>query len=88
MESVLQNFRDRPDQLLGVERRGTVRWFKEDKGYGRITADDGEVLFVHFSSIVADGYRSLVAGQRVQFKWRGVVVDHGRHHAEDVLVLS
>jgi len=73
----------RPD-LLGVRRAGTVRWFKEEKGYGRITADDGEVLFVHFSDIVANGYRSLQAEQRVGFIWRGGIVDHGRHHAEDV----
>jgi len=77
----------RPD-LLNIERLGTVRWFKPDKGYGRITADDGEVLFVHFSSIVADGYRSLEEGQRVQFVWRGGVVDHGRHCAAEVLVLA
>jgi cold shock protein len=78
----------RRPELLGVQRTGTVRWFKEEKGYGRITADDGEVLFAHFSDIVADGYRSLVADQRVQFIWRGGIVDHGRHHAEDVHVLG
>ncbi len=61
----------RRPELLDVERTGTVRWFKEEKGYGRITADDGEVLFVHFSDIVAEGYRMLVADQRVQFVWRG-----------------
>jgi cold shock CspA family protein len=48
----------RRPELRGVRRSGTVRWYKDDKGYGRITADDGEVLFVHFSSIVAWGYRS------------------------------
>jgi CspA family cold shock protein len=78
----------RRPELLGVQRTGTVRWFKEEKGYGRITADDGEVLFVHFSDIVADGYRWLVAEQRVEFIWRGGLVDHGRHHAEEVRVLS
>lgn len=77
----------RSPELLEVCRTGTVRWFTPEKGYGRITADDGEVLLVHFSNIVADGYRSLVAGQRVQFVWRGGVMDHGRHHAEDVCVL-
>src|SRR5215211_2658474 len=55
----------RRPELLDVQRTGTVRWFKAEKGYGRITADYGEVLFVHFSDIVADGYRSLVADQRV-----------------------
>lgn len=77
----------RPD-LLGVERLGTVRWYKEDKGYGRITAEDGEVLFVHYSDIVAEGYRSLSEGQRVRFVWRGGQVDHGRHHAESVVVID
>jgi CspA family cold shock protein len=75
----------RPD-LRDVVRRGTVRWYKDEKGYGRITADDGEVLFVHFSGIVADGFRTLSEGQRVSFAWRGGVVDHGRHVAEDVRV--
>lgn len=74
----------RRPELLGVRRSGTVRWFKEEKGYGRITADDGEVLFVHFSGIVADGYRSLREGQRVSFVWNGGIQDHGRHTAEDV----
>jgi cold shock CspA family protein len=78
----------RRPELLDVERMGTVRWFKVEKGYGRITADDGEVLFVHFSNILGDGYRSLTAGERVHFVWRGGLVDHGRHHAEDVLVLT
>jgi CspA family cold shock protein len=76
----------RPD-LLGVSRTGAVRWFKQEKGYGRITADDGEVLFVHYSDILAEGYRSLVAEQRVGFVWRGGIMDHGRHHAEEVRVL-
>lgn len=77
----------RRDDLLGTLRTGTVRWFDEEKGYGRITSDDGEVLFVHFSGIDADGYRSLTAGQRVEFVWHGGIVDHGRHQAEEVRVL-
>ena len=78
----------RRPELLGVQRTGTVRWFKEEKGYGRIAADDGEVLFVHFSDIVADGYRSLVAERGVEFIWRGGLVDHGRRRAEEGRVLS
>ncbi len=77
----------RPD-LDGVERFGTVRWFKQEKGYGRITADDGEVLFVHFSDIKGAGYRVLDEGQRVRFVWRGGVADHGRHHAGDVHIID
>jgi cold shock CspA family protein len=55
----------------------------DEKGYGRITADDGEVLFVHFSGIVRDGSGSLDQGDRVSFMWNGGIVDHGRHVAED-----
>jgi cold shock CspA family protein len=74
----------RREDLRGVRRTGMVRWFKEDHGYGRITADDGEVLFVHFSGIEMDGYRALTEGQRVSFVWRGGVVAHGRHVATEV----
>ncbi|HEX5194134.1 MAG TPA: cold shock domain-containing protein [Solirubrobacteraceae bacterium] len=73
----------RPD-LEGVRRSGTVRWFKDEKGYGRITADDGEVLFVHFSAIELDGYRALEPGQRVTFVWNGGIQDDGRHRADSV----
>lgn len=75
----------RPD-LLDVVRTGAVRWFKTEKGYGRITADDGEVLFVHYAHVVGEGYRSLVEGQQVEFVWRGGTAAHGRHVAEDVRV--
>ena len=46
---------------------GTVKWFNSEKGYGFITAEDGQELFVHFSSIVADGYKSLEEGESVYF---------------------
>lgn len=46
---------------------GTVKWFKGEKGYGFITADDGTEVFVHFSSIQAEGYKSLDEGQKVTF---------------------
>lgn len=46
---------------------GTVKWFNAEKGYGFITVDDGEDVFVHFSSIIADGFKSLAEGQRVSF---------------------
>ncbi len=74
----------RRPELKGVERLGTVRWYKDEKGYGRITADDGEVLFVHFSGIIGEGFRSLGEGDRVSFVWRGAVGDHGRHAADSV----
>lgn len=78
----------RRPELIGVVRLGKVRWFKDKKGDGRVTADDGEVLFVHLSDVVAEGYRFLIEGQRVSFVWRGGVVDDGRHHAEEVRVVD
>ncbi len=44
--------------------QGTVKWFNADKGYGFIAVDGGRDVFVHFSAIQADGYRSLEEGQR------------------------
>ena len=44
--------------LRGVRRTGTVRWFKDDKGYGRMTADDGEVLWFHHTLVEMDGRQS------------------------------
>jgi CspA family cold shock protein len=47
---------------------GTVKWFNADKGYGFISpAEGGDDLFVHFSAIQSDGYKSLEDGQRVSF---------------------
>jgi CspA family cold shock protein len=46
---------------------GTVKWFNADKGYGFISRDDGEDVFVHFSAIQGSGYRSLEEGQQVEF---------------------
>jgi CspA family cold shock protein len=45
--------------------QGTVKWFNAEKGYGFIAVDQGKDVFVHFSAIQADGYRSLEEGQRV-----------------------
>jgi cold shock protein len=69
---------------LGQEVTGTVRWFKNEKGYGRITGDDDYFYFVHFSSIEVDGYKTLEAGQRVIFEWLGQRADHMRKAAEHV----
>jgi CspA family cold shock protein len=46
---------------------GTVKWFNNSKGYGFIERQGGEDVFVHFSSIQGDGYRSLAEGQQVEF---------------------
>jgi CspA family cold shock protein len=47
--------------------KGTVKWFNNSKGYGFITQDNGDELFVHFSGIKAEGFKSLREGQAVQF---------------------
>ncbi|HEY7398033.1 MAG TPA: cold-shock protein [Gaiellaceae bacterium] len=47
---------------------GTVKWFSNEKGYGFIERGNGEAdVFVHFSAIAGDGYKSLTEGQRVSF---------------------
>ncbi len=46
---------------------GTVKWFNPGKGFGFIEREDGEDVFVHFSAIQAEGYKSLEEGQRVEF---------------------
>jgi len=46
---------------------GTVKWFHNGKGYGFITREEGEDIFVHFSEIVMEGYKKLEEGQEVEF---------------------
>ena len=46
---------------------GTVKWFSNEKGYGFIARSDGDDVFVHYSAIMGDGYRSLAEGQSVEF---------------------
>jgi CspA family cold shock protein len=47
--------------------QGTVKWFNPEKGYGFIRQENGEDVFVHYSSISGDGFKSLEEGQQVQF---------------------
>ncbi len=47
--------------------QGTVKWFSNEKGYGFIAPAEGEDVFVHFSAITGDGYRTLTEGQAVEF---------------------
>jgi CspA family cold shock protein len=48
--------------------QGTVKWFNAEKGFGFIAVDGGQDVFVHFSAIQGDGYKSLDEGQRVEFE--------------------
>jgi len=47
--------------------RGVVKWFNDSKGFGFIEQDNGQDVFVHFSSIQGDGFKSLAEGQEVNF---------------------
>lgn len=48
--------------------QGVVKWFSNQKGYGFITQDDGKDVFVHFSAVQGEGFKTLEEGQRVQFE--------------------
>ncbi|CAH2214077.1 cold-shock protein [Tepidibacter aestuarii] len=54
--------------------KGTVKWFNAEKGYGFLSIEGGEDVFVHFSAIEGDGYKTLEEGQQVEFE----VVDGAR----------
>jgi CspA family cold shock protein len=48
--------------------RGTVKWFNDNKGYGFISTEEQEEVYVHFSSIEGNGFRTLHVGDRVEFE--------------------
>lgn len=50
--------------------KGTVKWFNDSKGYGFIQPSDGEDVFVHHSSILSEGFRTLAEGEEVEFEVR------------------
>ncbi len=53
---------------MAERETGTVKWFNNEKGFGFIERDAGDDIFVHYSAIQGDGYRSLEDGQRVEFE--------------------
>jgi cold shock protein len=55
-------------EVSEVKEQGTVKWFNASKGYGFIQRQTGEDVFVHFSAIQMDGYKSLNEGQAVEFE--------------------
>jgi len=64
---------------------GTVKWFSGSRGYGFIARDSGADVFVHYSAIRSEGYRTLNEGQLVEFT---VVQDEKGPRAQDVVVLA
>jgi CspA family cold shock protein len=55
---------------MAEKEQGTVKWFNASKGYGFIRRESGEDVFVHYSAIQGEGYRSLEEGARVSFEVR------------------
>jgi CspA family cold shock protein len=55
------------NRTIKMAEQGTVKWFNDAKGYGFISRQNGEDVFVHFSAIQAGGFKSLQEGQAVQF---------------------
>ena len=65
-------------------QNGTVKWFNAEKGFGFIEVEGGEDVFVHFSAIQGDGFKTLDEGQQVQFK---IVQGNRGPQAEEVVKL-
>jgi CspA family cold shock protein len=59
---------NRKGYSINMAEQGTVKWFNDAKGYGFISRQTGEDVFVHFSAIQAGGFRSLQEGQAVEFE--------------------
>lgn len=70
---------------MAQRETGTVKWFNNKKGFGFIQRTSGEDVFVHFSAITSDGYRTLTEGQQVSFE---VIEGQKGLQAQGVMVLS
>ena len=70
---------------MAERETGSVKWFDNAKGFGFIVREGGDDVFVHFSSIRGEGYRSLEEGQQVEFE---VVQGQKGPQAQDVVALS
>lgn len=53
---------------MSAKKTGTVKWFNESKGFGFIAQESGPDVFVHFSAITGDGFKTLAEGQKVEFE--------------------
>ena len=67
---------------------GTVKWFSQEKGYGFISQEDGSDVFVHFSAIQMDGYKTLSEGQKVTFETESDPRDTSKMRAVNVTVVN
>lgn len=70
---------------MAERETGTVKWFDNAKGWGFITRNSGDDIFVHYSSVRGEGYRTLEDGQQVEFE---VVQGSKGLQAQDVVVLQ
>ncbi len=68
-----------------MAEKGRIKWFSEAKGYGFIERDEGDDVFVHYSSIQMEGFKTLAEGQEVEFE---VVQGTKGPQAENVTVVS
>jgi CspA family cold shock protein len=73
---------ERAERRVAGMTEGTVKWFNSEKGYGFIEREDGDDVFVHFSAIQEEGFKSLEEGQRVEFEI--TTADNGKTQASDV----
>ena len=67
---------------------GTVKWFSQEKGYGFISCEGGKDVFVHFSAIQMDGYKTLSEGQKVTFETEPDPRDSSKMRAVNVTVVN
>ncbi len=68
-----------------MPEKGKIKWFSDAKGYGFIEREEGEDVFVHFTAIVGEGFRTLKEGQEVEFE---VVQGEKGPQAENVTLVS
>jgi CspA family cold shock protein len=68
-----------------MPEKGKIKWFNDAKGYGFIEREEGDDVFVHFSAIVGEGFRTLSEGQEVEFE---VVQGQKGPQAENVIVVT
>ena len=72
---------------MAERKQGTVKWFNSSKGFGFISQEGGEDVFVHFSAIVSDGFKSLNEGQEVTFDVESDSKNPSRSRAVNVQAL-